>query len=40
LGEMVFQWQNGTMVPVYPGWLMEEAGVTLAYPDWNGPWNK
>jgi branched-chain amino acid transport system substrate-binding protein len=36
---IIFQWQNGTMVPVYPGWLMEEAEATLNFPHWPGPWD-
>ncbi len=34
-----FQWQNGEMVPVYPKKIMEEAGATLTFPDWPGPWD-
>ena len=37
---MLFQWQNGKQVPVYPKKIMEEAGATLLYPPWEGPWNK
>ncbi len=37
---MLFQWQNGEQVPVYPKKIMEEAGATYIYPDWDGPWNK
>jgi branched-chain amino acid transport system substrate-binding protein len=37
---MLFQWQNGTLVPVHPSWLREEAGVTLTFPDWPGPWDE
>jgi len=37
---MYFQWQNGKMVPVYPKKIMEEAGATLIFPDWPGPWDK
>jgi branched-chain amino acid transport system substrate-binding protein len=36
---LVFQWQNGTQVPVYPKQLMEEAGANYKYPDWTGPWD-
>lgn len=36
----IFQWQNGELVPVYPKWLMEEAGATYKYPPWHGPWSK
>lgn len=35
----LFQWQDGTQVPVYPPNIMDEAGVTYMYPDWIGPWN-
>ncbi|MFC1487803.1 ABC transporter substrate-binding protein [Thermoproteota archaeon] len=35
-----FQWQeDGSLIPIYPKWLMEEAGVTITFPPWNGPWN-
>ena len=37
---ILFQWQNGEQVPVYPRKIMEEAGATYIYPDWDGPWNK
>jgi branched-chain amino acid transport system substrate-binding protein len=36
---MLFQWQNGEAVPVYPKKIMEEAGATYTYPDWPGPWD-
>ena len=35
-----FQWQDGDLVPVYPKKIMEEAGATYIFPDWDGPWNK
>jgi branched-chain amino acid transport system substrate-binding protein len=35
----LFQWQNGTQVPVYPKQVMQEAGATYQYPDWTGPWS-
>jgi hypothetical protein len=35
----LFQWQNGTQVPVYPQEILEQAGATYKYPDWNGPWS-
>ncbi|MEJ2242333.1 MAG: ABC transporter substrate-binding protein [Candidatus Bathyarchaeota archaeon] len=35
---MLFQWQNGKQVPVYPKKIMEEAGATYLYPPWAGPW--
>jgi branched-chain amino acid transport system substrate-binding protein len=34
-----FQWQNGFLVPVYPIELMNEAGATITFPDWPGPWD-
>jgi ABC-type branched-subunit amino acid transport system substrate-binding protein len=36
---MLFQWQNGEMVPVYPQRIMEEAGAYYTFPDWPGPWD-
>ena len=36
---MLFQWQNGEMVPVYPKKIMDEAGATYLFPDWHGPWD-
>ena len=37
---LVFQWQeNGSRVPVYPRYIMEEAGATYIFPDWPGPWD-
>ena len=36
---MIFQWQNGELKPVYPKKIMEEAGATLTFPDWTGPWD-
>ena len=33
-----FQWQDGVQVPVDPRKIMEEAGATLTFPDWPGPW--
>ena len=36
---LLFQWQNGKMVPVYPKKIMEAAGATYTYPDWPGPWD-
>jgi len=36
---MVFQWQNGELVPVHPQKVMEAAGATLIFPDWPGPWD-
>jgi hypothetical protein len=35
----LFQWQNGTQVPVYPEEVMDEAGATYKYPPWAGPWD-
>jgi len=37
---IVFQWQNGEMIPIYPQKIMEEAGATYTFPDWPGPWDK
>jgi len=37
--DMLFQWQNGELVPVYPKAIMEEAGATYTFPDWSGPWD-
>ena len=34
-----FQWQNGKPVPIIPTTLREEAGATLTFPDWLGPWD-
>ena len=34
-----FQWQDGTLVPVYPPQIMEEAGASYMFPDWPGPWD-
>lgn len=36
---MVFQWQDGELVPVHPQKVREEAGATLMFPDWPGPWD-
>jgi branched-chain amino acid transport system substrate-binding protein len=36
---MIFQWQDGQQVPVYPKKIMEEANATLTFPDWPGPWD-
>jgi branched-chain amino acid transport system substrate-binding protein len=36
----LFQWQDEqTLVPIYPGQLMEEAGASYMFPDWAGPWD-
>jgi branched-chain amino acid transport system substrate-binding protein len=35
----VFQWQNGTQMPVYPKEAMEKWGITFKYPTWSGPWD-
>ena len=37
---MVFQWQNGKLVPVHPQKVREEAGASLIFPPWPGPWDK
>ena len=34
----IFQWQNGTQVPVRPVEIMKEARVTYKFPPWQGPW--
>ena len=34
-----FQWQDGVQVPVDPLKIMQEAGATLTFPDWPGPWD-
>jgi len=36
---MLFQWQNGKQIPVYPKKIMEETGATYTFPDWPGPWD-
>ncbi len=36
----IFQWQNGTQVPMHPEQIMKEAGATYKYPPWKGPWSK
>jgi len=36
---MGFQWQDGVQVPMDPRKIMEEAGATLTFPDWSGPWD-
>ena len=36
---MMFQWQNGTQVPMRPEEIMKEAGATYKYPLWKGPWD-
>ena len=36
---MMFQWQNGELVPMTPTKIMEETGATYTYPDWPGPWD-
>lgn len=36
---MLFQWQDGQQIPVYPKAIMEEAGATYTFPDWPGPWD-
>ena len=37
--DMLFQWQNGKLVPVYPKAIMEKAGETYTFPPWSGPWD-
>ena len=36
---LLFQWQNGVQVPVYPQEILDEAGATYKYPPWQGPWS-
>ena len=36
---MLFQWQNGQQLPMYPKHIKEEAGATYTFPDWPGPWD-
>lgn len=37
----LFQWQeDGSLVPIFPKWLMEEAGATYTFPEWPGPWDE
>ena len=36
---MLFQWQNGQQVPLYPKKIMEEAGASYMFPPWPGPWD-
>ena len=35
----MFQWQDGVQMPVWPKFIMEEAGVTYTFPNWPGPWD-
>ena len=35
----MFQWQGGVQVPVFPKGIMEDEGVTYAFPPWSGPWD-
>ena len=35
----MFQWQNGTVVPVHPKEIMNEAGATYKFPPWHGQWS-
>ena len=37
---MLFQWQNGQQVPMYPQKIKEETGATYKFPPWSGPWGK
>jgi branched-chain amino acid transport system substrate-binding protein len=36
---MLFQWQDGEQVPLYPRKIMEETGASYMFPDWSGPWD-
>ena len=36
-----FQWQkDGSLVPISPKWLMEEANASITLPEWSGPWDE
>ena len=36
-----YQWQeDGSLIPIYPKWLMEEANATITFPEWPGPWDE
>jgi branched-chain amino acid transport system substrate-binding protein len=36
----IFQWQeDGSRVPIFPKWLMDEANATITFPPWAGPWD-
>jgi branched-chain amino acid transport system substrate-binding protein len=37
---LMFQWQNGKQVPVYPQKIMDEAEAEYQYPPWDGPWKR
>jgi len=37
--EMIFQWQDGELIPVYPEKIRLEAGASYTFPDWSGPWD-
>ena len=34
-----FQWQDGVQVPIDPRKIMEEAGASITFPPWSGPWD-
>jgi branched-chain amino acid transport system substrate-binding protein len=36
---MLFQWQNGKLVPMTPQKIKEEEGAIYKYPPWSGPWD-
>ena len=36
---MICQWQNGTLVPVFPNELRIAAGATYKFPPWQGAWS-
>jgi hypothetical protein len=36
---MLFQWQNGNLVPMTPQKIKEEAGAIYQYPPWTGAWD-
>ena len=35
---MMFQWQNGTQVPMTPTKIKDQIGATYEFPPWPGPW--
>jgi branched-chain amino acid transport system substrate-binding protein len=36
---MLFQWQNGNLVPMTPQKIKEEEGAIYQYPPWTGAWD-
>jgi len=37
---MMFQWQDGELIPMTPQKIKEEAGATYTFPEWPGPWDE